>query len=105
MDGGKWFFSTRYHKCRRLKFNDPVTGEEQDHKNTDTKGFIWKLTYSVKPKIIRIISPELKLTIIVALNLLFLSNISQILDGSVVCKGPSYVPQGEHDSVTLNPIH
>jgi hypothetical protein len=32
MEGGKWFFSTRYHKCRRLKFHDPLTGEEQDTK-------------------------------------------------------------------------
>jgi hypothetical protein len=32
MDGGKWFFSTRYCKYRRLKFHDPVTGKEQDTK-------------------------------------------------------------------------
>jgi hypothetical protein len=24
-------------------FTNPVTGEEQDTKNTDAKGFIWKL--------------------------------------------------------------
>jgi hypothetical protein len=38
MDGGKWFFSTRYHKCRRLKFHDPLTGEEQDTKIQIPKG-------------------------------------------------------------------
>jgi hypothetical protein len=32
MDGGKWFFSSRYCKCRRLKFHDPLTGEEQAQK-------------------------------------------------------------------------
>jgi hypothetical protein len=41
-------------------FMNPVTGEKQDTKIQISKGFIWKLADSVKSKVMRITSPDLK---------------------------------------------
>jgi hypothetical protein len=40
-------------------FKNPVTGEEQDTKNTAPKGLVWKPADAAKTKIMHITSPDL----------------------------------------------